>query len=108
MSDDEKAVRLETAAAFGGPLMRALGIDPGTVTGFRITCIGGDFPTVEVHRLIREGEGEVVQGLIEQFELRLKSEAPLPRADLPTEVVPLSSLCAVRLRSGAEPSAGPA
>lgn len=95
MSDDAKAVRFENAAAFGAPLLRALGVDPATVTGFTIRCTGGEIPSMELHRIFREGDADRVQLVVQQFDLRLRSEVAASPAARPEVVFPLNSVCGV-------------
>ncbi len=72
---------LENAPNFGGQVLRALGIDPATVTSFTMTCVGGEFPVLEVVRIFRAGDGAAVSAQLERFNVVLQpKDEPTPAA----------------------------
>lgn len=103
---EQNGCRLENAPTFGAQILRALGIDPGTVTAFRIDCVGGDFPTMTVHRMLWDGDGAKVRAVLEQYALQPKSAEPLTLPKGSAFVV--GSLTPVPLPTGGESAGGQA
>ena len=68
-------VKVENAVAFGVPVLKALGIDPGSVVSFTMSCDGGDFPILSVKRVMGRGDGAAVALIAQQIELRLKEQS---------------------------------
>ncbi|KQR55647.1 hypothetical protein [Acidovorax sp. Leaf160] len=86
---------LEKAPNLGGQVLRALGIDPATVTNFTLTCVGAELLVLKVVRILRAGDGAAVSAQLERFDVVLQPKCEPTPAALPGAVFAVGSLSGI-------------